>query len=54
MMGAVENNLPRLAGVRNVTEYRTEIFFQIVFLTFEEQKAQRPSERCAECFFKGL
>jgi len=45
----VENNLPSLIGGRNVTEWRTENFFQIAFLTSQEHKAQRPSERCAEC-----
>jgi hypothetical protein len=40
--GAVENNLPRLIGGRNVTEWRTENFFPIAFLTSQEHKAQRP------------
>jgi len=37
-----------LAGGRNVTEWRTEIFFPKARLTSAERKAQRPFGHCAE------
>jgi hypothetical protein len=44
----VENNLPMLAGPRNVTEWRTENFFRKASLTSPEHKAQSPFGLCAE------